>query len=777
MKYKKVFLILVLVLIGLQAWFGYLRFRYPSLGINLESTNTGQWVVSFLDYDGEKIQLDVRPGDRIIRIDENEPELHSSVQKWRMIEQADQLEIERDGERILLDLRSVENSFKHDVLPIFVEIICFLSAFLLYKKVKNSKSALFLAILFVDIGITFMCLLASSRGDMLAKLLLQVALSLVPVAFLHFLAVFFKEKSGVSIRLNRLRFIYIPVVVQGIVWISWIGRDYINYEMFRFNASLCLLTFLCGMLINFSILFYFYYKYRHENSHLASILRFVIVAMVVSFSPVVSLSFIPTILYGNELVSSYITSWFVLIFPLAFAYLIVTKQIYDIHMVLRRVAFTIVMAMVPALLLTSVNFIFFYEFFSIRIGFWFFVFCLIMLTFLLYTAEHIYTRMERLMFPRKYLLQTALKKIAKNLTTASSFRDLKDLILVDIVNTLEVYGGAIVIKHQDHIELIREGDIDESEVKRMVGDEELAEHPDLIGFEINRNEAYTSYLIMTHKRANTHLVLEEVQWLGLIVSYLAVSLENVYLIRKLTDRLNENAAQLEEGQDTSQLSWFRKLAFELQERERMRIAADMHDTTMQDLFHLKRKIASLNDIYELPPKASEQVRSLVDYVEIINVTLRQNCFDLHPYLLQEIGLIRTIEKIVERESYASSYEIRFESSGAYAIERKSLDTKRHLFRIVQELLNNARKHSQAKIVALRLSVQNGWFHLSYEDDGVGYDPKQTMAAASSIRLSGVGMEQLRSRILHLQGKIETRSQPGEGVRIRISFPLKEELSA
>jgi two-component system sensor histidine kinase ComP len=397
------------------------------------------------------------------------------------------------------------------------------------------------------------------------------------------------------------------------------------------------------------------------------------------------------------------------------------------------------------------------------------------LTFLLYSVEHMYTRLERFMFPRKHLLQAALKRISKDLTSTSSFRDLKDLILLDIVNTLQVYGGAIVFKYRDSMETIREGEIDQAAIEQLVSRDTPEEHPELMCFEINRHEEYTSYLIMTRKKSNTRLGLEEVQWLNLIISYLAVSLENVYLIRKLTDKLNRLASQLPDEQEAQDFNWFRKLTFELQERERVRIATDLHDTTMQDLFFLKRKLAAIGDKYPLPVEAKESIVSLIEYVEIINVNLRQSCFDLHPYLLQEIGLVRTIEKIIERESYSCPFQIRFDAVGANAIERKDLEIKRHLFRIVQELLNNAKKHSEATLVSIRLTSSNGKFWLHYRDDGVGFDPDRL--TAPDVGTSGVGMEQLRSRILHLQGHLELDAGRGTGVDLRISFPMKEGMTA
>lgn len=342
------------------------------------------------------------------------------------------------------------------------------------------------------------------------------------------------------------------------------------------------------------------------------------------------------------------------------------------------------------------------------------------------------------------------------------------------MGTLQVFGGAIVFKYKGTWEIISEGDIDASQIKQIINAETF-EHPNFTCIEINRHQEYTSYLIMTRKKTNTLLGLEDIQWLNLIISYLSVSLENVYLIRKLTLKLEQLAAQLPNQQASSDFIWFRKLTFELQEKERTRIATDLHDTTMQDLFFLKKRLQSLLGKYAFRMEDVEQMRSIIDYVEIINTNLRQSCFELHPYLLQEIGLVQTIRKVVDQETLLSPFHIEFTVQGADIIESKDLEMKKHLFRIVQELLNNAKKHSEASTIRLSLSAGHDSIELLYEDDGVGFDPE--VISAREIGVSGIGIEQLKSRVLYLNGRMEMDSQHGRGVTVRITFPIKEVKSA
>ncbi|MEC0208646.1 sensor histidine kinase [Paenibacillus ehimensis] len=399
---------------------------------------------------------------------------------------------------------------------------------------------------------------------------------------------------------------------------------------------------------------------------------------------------------------------------------------------------------------------------------------IIMLATVMYSAEYFTTRLERFLFPRKYVLQTALKKIAKSLGAISSFRDLKEIVLVDIVNTLQVRGGAIVFQYENDTEIIDEGEIDTAEIKEMIRSSTWSQHPIYTCIEINRHEEYASYLVITSNKANTLLGKEEVQWLHLITSYLEVSLENVHLIRKLTAKMQLLAAQLPDEQSAQDIQWFRKIMFELQEEERLRIAADLHDTTMQDLFFLKRRFVSLLDKYAMNKEDKEHLNNIINFVEMINNSLRQSCFELNPFLLKEIGLIETVRTYLDKEAYHTPFEIEFKEEGASVIESKDLTTKRHIFRIIQELLNNAKKHSQASKVSFAMTVKDHRFCLTYEDDGVGFD--STQVPRMEIGTSGMGVEQMRGRILHLNGKLECDTRQGAGVKFVITIPVREVMS-
>lgn len=762
MKFNKTIILTITIFIFIQIWFIYTMTAYSYIGADLK-VNNDVWTVARMD---PKSNSGLMEGDTILKVNGMDPQLFSSVLRWRTLEKADSIIVARNGETMILDVRSNEKITRIDLQALSGEIFSLIVAIMLFKWAANSKSAQCLSFLFLIIGATFMSLVASIRGDILGKSLISTCLDLLPIALLHFFTIFFKEKGRINLPFRYIRFLYAFVLLNFIIYmiLSLFYRKY--YDIY---VIIAVSLFVLGVILNIVVLSYIFFKYRKESKDIANIIKLMWTSLVISFAPVVCLSFIPRLLNGHDWVDSFYTSWAVLLFPLSFTYLLASKKLYDIDLVIRRFIFTTILSFIPCGILIGLIALLFPDEADMGRLSVTFLLSVILLSLTLYSFEYVLTKLERVMFPRKYQLQESLKMIARNLGNISSFRELKDIILVDIIETMQVFGGAIVLRYPDaDEEVIREGDFE----KPYCGpDQDWLADPALTRFEINRNEEYECYLVLTEKKANTQLGFEETQWIKLIISYLSVSLENLHLIRKLTLKLEKLAANMPREEESAEFAWFRKLMFELQEKERVRIATDLHDTTMQDLFFLKRRCASLLENYAHPPQAVAQITGIIEYIDVINMNLRQSCFELHPYLLKEIGLVRTIQKIVDLEASTVPYTIEFHAGDAALIESCSLDFKRHLFRMVQELINNAKKHAAPTSVRIEFSVRHSRLYLFYEDDGVGFDTNTEFLR--EIGSSRSGMEYLKSRVLSLNGQFEIISSKGNGFRFMAEFPLAE----
>lgn len=758
--------IFVILLIALQVWCSYITFHFPYNGIYLESTSSNEWVVSNLE--ANSMNNEIRIGDKVLAIDGKPPKESPTVQRWNIVGKASTLVIGRAGIVESIDLKTNAPSII-DIMALAEEAICLFMCLLLLVKESRSPSARLLAFSFLCAALIFISLGASSRGDLVAKLIIASSMMFLPIVFLHFLVVFFKEKGDMDLPRGHFKYLY------GIATLALLLRGMYFFPsmiyIYRYDGTFTMGFFIIVISLNISLLSTLFLKIRNVQSPLTSIIKSVFYSLLISFLPIICLSFLPQLIIGKWISDPIYTSGLLLIFPITFSYLIASDQLYDIGLVVRRIVFAGLMAVVPVSLFTGAYVLVFYGETNAKQITFIFIGSLFLVSAMLYAAEYWTTRLEPYLFPRKYILKSALKKISKNLGTISSFRDLKDIILVDIVNTLQVTGGAIVFRHKNDIEIIGEGEVDTAEIQHLVNSSEMLEHPYYTFMEINCHEEYTSYLIVTRKKTNTHLAKEELNWLQLITSYLEVGMENVYLIRKLTGRLQ----QMVSHHPQDELLWLRKVMFELQEEERIRIATDLHDTTMQDLFFLKRRLTTMAEKPSIQQEDREQLNNMNNFVEMINASLRQSCFELNPHLLKEVGLKQTLKMFVEKESYGTPFEISFRAENISDIEGKDLAAKRHIFRIVQELLNNAKKHSQAANVSFHMWEEGRFFYLSYQDDGVGFHVKEEVAV--EIAGSGMGLAYMRSRVLHVGGSFKLETQVGEGTHIVITIPIEEVMSA
>ncbi|MFD2331886.1 sensor histidine kinase [Cohnella sp. GCM10020058] len=772
MSIKKTNLFIFILLIGVVSWFIFITMRYPYMDFNVIDKN-GHWYVSQMDSRSLITKTDLQINDEILFINKNKVEDYYSVRRWGAVDQAKEISVKRGDLIFKIQTDQLSKLTKEDLLSVFGGLSCLFISLLLFLGIKNSESARRLAIVFVSISLTFLSLGASIRGDLLGKMIIGAGLVTIPIAMVHFLIVFLSDKGQIKLETKNLNWWYASVIFFTLPLLFRFDNLSVNQWIHKVYSLCELLFFSIGAIINIVYLIFIYLKHCKSNPYLSMIIKTIIVFFTISITPIVCFSFFTKIIFGFEWIRSGYSGWFILLFPLSFTYLMITKKIYDIDLIVRRIILTTAVSIIPsAIIVLMIPLIYSYKM-ELNHMFLAFTVLIVLMSVTLYSLEYFTNRLEKTIFPRRYYLQSSIKKIAKKLGLISSFTELKDLVLKDIIDILQVYGGAIFFKYNDSHELISEGAILESDILSKFSQKSV--DSDLVVFELTRNQEYVSYLVLTRKKTNTYLGSEEMQWLNLIISYLSISMENLYLIRKMSHKLELLAAQVPSEETANDIAWFRKLMFELQEKERFRIATDLHDTTMQDLFFLKRKLAALLDNYSDDWQESEQAKGLLDYIDIINMNLRQSCFELHPYLLQELGLVRTIDKLIDLEQSTLPFEVEFRYGGIDLIESCNMEMKRHLFRVFQELINNAKKHSNATKVYFNLSASNGKLVIQYRDNGLGFLSGQDLVR--EIGGSHIGLEQLKSRILSMRGVFEIKSGQGNGMSFSAVIPLKEGMTA
>lgn len=186
------------------------------------------------------------------------------------------------------------------------------------------------------------------------------------------------------------------------------------------------------------------------------------------------------------------------------------------------------------------------------------------------------------------------------------------------------------------------------------------------------------------------------------------------------------------------------------EKERERIARELHDDIGSRLGSLKRFI-------DLKDRNVE----LENQIDIICRDVRTMSHQLAPPSMQVSGLRQLVQQLSEETSKQTGIVI--EAQYYDLPDTLSGETVHHLFRIVQEGLNNIVKHAQATEVDLQFFAHENELVLTIEDNGRGFD--------TSKHASGIGLQNMKVRTESLNGSIEISSQPGSGTSIMIRMPI------
>ncbi len=210
------------------------------------------------------------------------------------------------------------------------------------------------------------------------------------------------------------------------------------------------------------------------------------------------------------------------------------------------------------------------------------------------------------------------------------------------------------------------------------------------------------------------------------------------------------------------LSSLTSTLFNIQESERKRIAADIHDVITQALSGIGFKLILCQELMDKQPqRLGEELTRLVQNVNEALRHSRHIVSNLRPTILDNLGIVAALNKIVNDFEESSGVEIEFSSPPHIDLP---LGADISLFRILQESLHNVMKHARASQVRVKLTVRpDRRLEMLIDDDGDGFDPGQ--------RVSGLGLMLMRERAENLGGGLHLKSSPGNGATVKVVLPL------
>lgn len=289
--------------------------------------------------------------------------------------------------------------------------------------------------------------------------------------------------------------------------------------------------------------------------------------------------------------------------------------------------------------------------------------------------------------------------------------------------------------------------------------------------EVNgHNDAKIRELKEEQQTLSRHLQEEQTKLSDLKVDILEIN----SVIKVLKERIQRDK---EQGDGFVPLQEYpiasRMTILETQEKERQRIARDLHDSTVQNLTSLVHKSELCMKLMDVDPvRCRLELSTLGKTLRSVIDDTRNMIYDLRPMSFDDIGFDVTVERFLDKlRGCIVGIKITYEVCGEpYPINSVVAIT---LLRIIQEGCSNAVKHAQPSQIAVKLTYAADHLQLLITDDGKGFD---TSVISSEIKddNSGFGMSMMRERVFLLAGTVEVKSNPGEGCTIEVNIPINVE---
>ena len=272
-----------------------------------------------------------------------------------------------------------------------------------------------------------------------------------------------------------------------------------------------------------------------------------------------------------------------------------------------------------------------------------------------------------------------------------------------------------------------------------------------------QNENNQVALLLVQKRSQIYLLLLASLGLLCLAGFTYLGYRN---FRK-RDQLKTNEIERLHYEQEARVS---NAMLEGQENERKRIAIDLHDGLAGRLSATRIKLEKLGR-YGMEEESNQVIQEAALNIDESLSELRTIARNLMPETLFRYGLKNAIEDYCSSIS-SGHEELKFILQFYHTALEIPANMLLTIYRIMQELINNAVKHAKATEVLVQFLFENGKADITVEDNGVGFSPSDTEIS------DGMGLKNLRTRVAYLNGQIDFESHPGEGTTVHIVIDTK-----
>lgn len=768
--FKKITRIGMSLLLFLQCWSIFITFRYPHLGIHVQVDQDIYTISSFSNHElAARHRLKI--GDQILSIDGKPPSMHATVYRWHIVEQAAYIVvIDQFGHKRTVNLAQEPWHPYSGILPFASELVFIVLAGYIWWKERAALSMKMLSCLLLIIIIIYMSIGGAVRGDIFGHSILGSAIVLLPIVLLHFIAQFFFEKAGIAYSRRGMHLFYAIIGVCFILKSTLLFTGCV-YEIYLIGNSVENGLFLSGVAYNFFWMALVYYDNRQHFPHIASIVRYVWVWMSIAFTPILLLTYIPVLSSKEPLVSPLLTGWFSLLLPLSFVYLNRFQKLSDLEIVIKRVVALVLIAMVPGALIIGLNAIIFVEAHEIVQHIFSYSFIVIVLSILLCSFPYFNLKLTTAIYPGNQRLKESLQRITVQLTALDTMQGWSEAILDSIIQSLKVRGAALVIKNPHNgVELYLNGALDTTDIERRVRSGQFSSES-AYWFEVERHDVYIAYLVVAYREDKTELNMEEQEWVRQLICYMNIGMKKVMMIHMLNVQVEqlkqENECQPVTLQSLTTGPWVIEKMFDSIEMDKWKVSGILQHTIMRKLHNIGMQLEAVRLSGEANTVVQQQLEAAGGQLAAVNMKLRHICLRLDPQLMYTAGFANAVRQFIEGECSEWGERVHFRVDQEVGIDALLPEMKLHLFRMVQELLQNSAQHAYARHVELQVRRDEGQIVILYEDEGVGFEAATVFNERAKVK----GLKLLRARVLLLSGSMTWKASPGHGVCIIISLPV------
>ena len=247
------------------------------------------------------------------------------------------------------------------------------------------------------------------------------------------------------------------------------------------------------------------------------------------------------------------------------------------------------------------------------------------------------------------------------------------------------------------------------------------------------------------KEKSKNLLLEQQHQDERFFKWLSIGIALIVLILVISSVYYLYSLKIREKQAS-----FSRQLIENIEADRLRISMDLHDDIGQSLSIIKSKITM--------SKNNQTDKSLETELSRVIEQTREISKNLYPSYLEKIGLVRSIARLMENIQSSTKIECSFDVTEK--VEEFSLQTKTHIYRILQECTNNTIKHAQASALKISITEKNNEFTLVYQDNGIGISSKQK---------NGLGLLSIKERAKIINGSVNFEDKTNKSFKLTLKF--------